>query len=498
MSLLNRRQFLRQLGVSSAALPFLAGLPSLRGATTPQRRQRVIIMFSPNGTLPTEFWPNAAGDAFALSPILQPLEPFKDRTLIIDGISNKIRGDGDNHMRGMSCLLTANELLPGNIRGGGGTPAGWASSISIDQEIKNFLQSQPDTRTRFGSLEFGVAVPDRADPWTRMSYTGANQPVTPIDNPYQMFGKLYGKMKDRDSLVSILDDVKDDLARVSAKLSARDKALLDQHVTIVRNVEQELQRSDADARLAHPMPELDPSVELVNDNTPQISRMQLDLLVNSLANDMTRVVTLQYMRSVGQAQMRWLGIQEGHHSLSHEPDSNPDAYAKLTKINTWFCGELAYLAKRLAETPEPAGEGSMLDNTLIVWTNELGKGNTHMLDNIPCVMVGGCPRLQDGPHAQARQSPAQPPLDGPLQIHGPRHPDLRQGRPLHRRPPRPRVADPGRDAAAAPSSRSLCGPLQFLCASAVKLPRSSIWLSASSACQRTQSAPPRPCPRPRP
>ena len=117
--------------------------------------------------------------------------------------------------------------------------------------------------------------------------------------------------------------------------------------------------------------------------------MQIDLLVNALANDMTRVATLQYMRSVGQAQMRWLGVEEGHHSLSHEPDSNTAAYAKLQKINTWFAGELAYLAKRLAETPEPTGEGSMLDHTLIVWTNELGKGNSHTLDNIPCVIVGG-------------------------------------------------------------------------------------------------------------
>jgi len=135
---------------------------------------------------------------------------------------------------------------------------------------------------------------------------------------------------------------------------------------------------------------------LVNDNTPQISRMQIDLLVNALANDMTRIATLQYMRSVGQAQMRWLGIQEGHHSLSHEPDTNQESYAKLRTINAWFCGELAYLAKRLAETPEPAGEGSMLDHTLIVWTNELGKGNSHTLDNIPCVMVGGCPGFQMG------------------------------------------------------------------------------------------------------
>jgi hypothetical protein len=388
MTTLNRRQFLRHLGVSAATLPFLAGLPSLRGAALPQKRQRVVIMFSPNGTLPNDFWPEA-GEELVFKSILQPLEPFKDRTLVLNGIANKIRGDGDNHMRGMSCLLTANELLPGNIRGGGGSPAGWAGSISIDQEIKNFLQSRPETRTRFGSLEFGVAVPDRADPWTRMSYAGPNQPVAPIDDPYQMFAKLYGRMKDRDSLVSILDDVRDDLSRVSARLSARDKALLEQHVTLVRNLEQELSSTETDTKLAHPMPELDPSIELVNDNTPQISRMQIDLLVNALANDMTRVATLQYMRSVGQAQMHWLGIQEGHHSLSHDPDDNKDSYAKLQKINAWFAGEFTYLTKRLADTPEPMGEGSMLDHTLLVWTNELGKGNSHSLDNIPCVMVGG-------------------------------------------------------------------------------------------------------------
>jgi hypothetical protein len=195
-------------------------------------------------------------------------------------------------------------------------------------------------------------------------------------------------MKDKDSLISILDDVRDDLKRVAAKLSARDKAMLEQHVTLVRSLEQELQ-NPAETHLVHPMPELDPGVELVNDNTPEISRMQIDLLVNALSNDMNRVATLQYMRSVGQAQMRWLGVEEGHHSLSHDPDDNKASYGKLQKINTWFCGEFAYLAKRLAETPEPAGDGTMLDNTLLVWTNELGKGNSHTLDNIPLIMVGG-------------------------------------------------------------------------------------------------------------
>jgi hypothetical protein len=389
MKTLHRRTFLRELGVSAAALPILSGLPDLSGAPATQKRQRLIILFSPNGTLPKEFWPDSTGPLTELKPILKPLEAFKDRMLILNGIANKVRGDGDSHMRGMSCLLTCDELLKGNIMGGGGNPAGWASSISIDQELKNFLQKNAATKTRFGSLEFGVAVPDRADPWTRMCYTGGNQPLAPMDDPHAVLKKLYGRMKDKESLVSILDDVREDLKRVSKKLGARDKALLDQHMALVRGFEQDLADADKQGSLTHPVPKVDPSIELVNDNTPQISRIQIDLLVNSLANDMARVATLQYMRSVGMAQMRWLGVEEGHHSLSHDPDDKKDSYEKLLKINTWFAGELAYLAKRLQDTPEPGGTGSMLDNTLIVWTNELGKGNSHTLDNIPCVLIGG-------------------------------------------------------------------------------------------------------------
>ncbi len=381
-----RREFLRNLGVSSAALPFLSGLPGLNAAEGRQGK-RLIIMFSPNGTIPWEFWPE--GETLDFKRILKPLEPFRDNLVTLRGVHNKVEGDGDRHMRGMSCLLTGTELLPGNIQGGSDTPAGWASGISIDQEIKNFLQSRDETRTRFGSLEFGVAVPNRADPWTRMSYAGPNQPIAPVDDPEQMLGKLYGRMKDKESLTSIIDGVRDDLAKVSKKLGAEDRVRLEEHLTLVREMEAELQRGNEDLNLTHPVPEIDPDIELVNDNTPRLSRMQIDLLVNSMANDMTRVATLQFMRSVGQARMNWLGIKDGHHSLSHESDENKEAVESLTKINEWFAGELAYLTKRLAETPEPGGDGSMLDNTLVVWLNELGKGNSHTLDDIPFVLLGG-------------------------------------------------------------------------------------------------------------
>jgi hypothetical protein len=228
-----------------------------------------------------------------------------------------------------------------------------------------------------------------------MVYAGPNKPVAPIVDPYQMFGKLYGRLEDQDSLKSILDEVQDDLRKVRAAVSAEDRRLLEEHETFVRDMERELEAASREKN-RHPAPELEPGVKNNNDNIPKLSRMQIDLLVNSFACDFASVATLQYTNSVGQARMRWLEIEEGHHELSHEPDSNQAAQQKLTKINRWFCQELAYLAQKLEATPEPGGDGTLLDNTVVVWTNELGKGNSHTLDNIPFVLVGNGLRFRMG------------------------------------------------------------------------------------------------------
>lgn len=383
----SRREFIRDLGISAAALPFVLNLPSLGFANQTARKQRLIVMFSPNGVVPNTFWPDEEGSDFKLKESLSPLEPFKNRLLSLYGVCDKVRGDGDSHMRGIGCLLTGTELFPGNIQGGGDTPAGWSSGLSIDQEIKNFLQANEATRTRFGSLEFGVLVPERADTWTRMSYSGPNKPITPIDDPYQMFSKLYGRMKDQESLKSILDELQSDLKKVAANVNAEDRRLLEEQTTFVREMEQELASASA-KDLGHAVPQLEPNIKESAENMPRLSKMQIDLMINSFQSDFARVATLQYTNSVGDTRMKWLDIEKGHHDLSHEADNNEKAQEELTRINKWYAEQMAYLAKRLEETPEPGGAGSMLDNTVIVWTNELGKGNSHTLDDIPFVLLG--------------------------------------------------------------------------------------------------------------
>ncbi len=381
----SRREFIRDVGLSAAMLPFASNL-NLFGPA--KRKQRLIIIFTPDGTVPSTFWPDAEGANFEFKQILKPFEPFKKQTLVLKGVCDRVRGDGDGHMRGIGCLLTGSELFPGNIQGGSDTPAGWSSGISIDQELKNFLQAKSATRTRFGSLEFGVMVPEHADTWTRMVYAGPNKPIAPIDDPYQMFGKLYGQMKDKETLKSVLDDLREDLVRLKSQVGKADQHFIEEHTNLVREMELEIQNARSQDR-GHAVPTIEPGVRRNNDNIPLLSKLQIDLMVSSFVADSTRIATFQYTNSVGQPRMTWLGVKEGQHDLSHEPDSNKDAQEKLTKINEWYAQQIAYLAKRLSETKETDGSGSMLDNTLIVWTNELGQGNSHTLDNIPFVLLGG-------------------------------------------------------------------------------------------------------------
>ena len=389
-----RREFLQTSAGVMLAIPGMRGLPWQMPVTgaLPGNKKRLIVVFSPNGMVAEGFWPKTEGPDFEMDQVLKPLEPFRERTLVVKGIDNKVQGDGDGHMRGMSCLLTGNELFPGNIQGGGHTPAGWSKGISIDQEIKNFLQSQSQSVTRFGSLEFGVQVPNEATPWTRMVYAGPNQPLAPISDPYRMFEKLHGQIKEQGNLLDVLSLVDQDFERLNSSqrdaLEPADRALLEAHQKFVQGARRDLKATD-ESRTAVASIELPRNVPVIDENMPQLAKMQMDLLVNSFVNDFNRIATLQFTRSVGNVRMHWLDVKEGHHSLSHEPDKNESVQDQLRRINTWYCEQVAYLAGQLQQIKEPGTEQSLLDNTLIVWTNELGHGNSHTLRNLPMVMVGG-------------------------------------------------------------------------------------------------------------
>ena len=152
-------------------------------------------------------------------------------------------------------------------------------------------------------------VPKRADTWTRMSYAGPNQPVAPIDNPYLMLDRLYGQSRSREMLSSVMDGLTAEFQKAQALISSADRHLLEEHLSMVRSLEKELQHEKSlrqrtagagDSGLPIEVPALPANIEEVNDNIPQITKMQIDLMVSSFLGDFARVATLQITNSVGQ------------------------------------------------------------------------------------------------------------------------------------------------------------------------------------------------------
>ena len=155
-----------------------------------------------------------------------------------------------------------------------------------------------------------------------------------------------------------------------------------------------------------------------NDNIPQISKMQIDLMVNSFAADFARVATLQFTNSVGGARMHWLGVNEGHHELSHQPDSDAQGPGQADDGSTsgtassWPTWPSGWPRRR-----SRAAAAACSTTRCIVWTNELGKGNSHTLDNIPFVLVGNGLDFKMGRSLKYQPRAAQP----AAAVAGPRH-----------------------------------------------------------------------------
>ena len=377
----------RKLLGASAALAGTALLPrSVWAATAPPKR--LVVVFSANGTIFNSWLPTGTETAFTLSPILSALAPFQKKLLVLNGINVKSAGfgPGDDHMKGMGHMLTGIELLPGDTMGGAGTPAGFAGGISIDQRIVADIGQT----TRFPSLEFGVMV-QNSDVWARMIYSGANQPLPPMEDPVAAFSRIFAGstlsaaqtavlLKRRQS---VLDYVQGSLTGLSGRIGADDRVRVEQHLNSVQQIEKQLLAQTG----ACSAPAVT-STDLTNvANYPAIGKTQMDLLIASLACDQARVASLQWSHSVSDIPMPWLNISTGHHTLSHTADTDAPDQASLVQINTWYAQQFAYLLQGLDAVVESDGS-TLLDNCLVLWINELSKGNIHSHQPLPVVIAG--------------------------------------------------------------------------------------------------------------
>ncbi len=362
------------------ALPWLESRQAWADATPPPR---FVLVFTPNGTLQNQWWP---ADATALSPLLDPLMAHRARFTVVGNLDMRSAslGSGDGHQKGIGHVFTARPLQSGSLFGS----VDWASGPSIDQRVAEVIGGT----TPLTSLELGVQVPG-ARVYDRMIYRAAGRPLPPVVDPRETFARLFGASTDpaaaaahRQRRKSVLDAVLDEFNRTRSAVSQSDALRLDAHAATIRELEQRLDALPVP--LAACVRPTEPQVPSLTDGTqyPHLGELQTDLLVLALACGITRVASLQWSSAASPVVFSWLGQTVDHHELSHRADGDADAQLQLQAINRWYAAQFSRLLDGLTQARE--GAGSLLDNTVVIWGNELGKGNVHSHESVPFIVAG--------------------------------------------------------------------------------------------------------------
>lgn len=408
----SRRVLLRGASGAALALPLLDSLiaKEARAQAAPLPK-RLAIFFSPNGTIPENYFGSGSGATFTLGSIMTPLAVHKNDLIVLDHIDMTAasQSQGDAHGVGMGCLLTGKKVQTGSmfVAGMGGPGSGWPDNISIDQQVAQTV----GTTTQLASLEL-AGKRFAGNIWSRMSYKGPANPVAPEDDPQRAFDRLFGTIGQDTSVAtrlnarrkSVLDNVLSELTALSGKVGADDRVKLEEHASTLRDMEMRIANiSTATSTAGKCMPPARPTVtaspevtanssgmetiNASNDKTfPDIIAAHLGLMAGAFACDITRVATLIMSPSRSDVVLSWLGFTESHHQVSHYGDAENDSKAKLTTMNQWYAQQIANFITKLKSIPE--GSGTLFDNTLVVWVNELGIGNVHSHTRIPLMIAG--------------------------------------------------------------------------------------------------------------
>lgn len=395
---IHRRTLLRGAGVG-IALPFLEAMrPRRAGAQVAPRR--FVVFFTANGTNnEADFEPDGTGAAFTLGKEPAPLEAVKSDLLVVSKLANPVCAeiDGDQHTLGMACMLTAETYaLPAGVKAEnlfhhqGGGP-------SIDQRMGELVGG----KTRFPTVELGVQCTGFGHTsvgFTRMCWKSKLVPVAPIEDPKQAFTRLFADLTVGSPMPapmvdvmaeqrrSILDLVRQDVDALRPRVSAADRVQVDSHLQSIRELEKRLggQLPAASAAAGCAKPPAPDGFSLMDPAAfPVIGKLQMDLLVMALRCDLTRVASLQWSDAQSNVVMKWAGVDENHHEMSHTQGSD-----KLSKVNTWYAEQLLYLGNAMKAIDE--GGTSLLSNSVVWWCSENGYGRTHTHRNNRVYLLGSC------------------------------------------------------------------------------------------------------------
>lgn len=425
MSQISRRTVLRGLG-TVVALPALEAMAApivpvpTTAASAPVSAltgapKRMAFLYVPNGMHMQEWTPEKEGRDFELKDILKPVEKFKSKMNLLSGLTlNGARALGDgggDHARSVAAYLTG-----AHPKKTGGKDI--KNGVSIDQVFAEEL----GYATRFASLELGTEASSqsgRCDSGyscaysSNMSWRNPETPVAKEVNPKALFDRLFGKgsikekgeakLKRDKYKKSVLDFVLEDAEKLKKGLGVNDNRKLDEYLYAVRQAEKQVVGVD---KLYLPETDVEdyPRPAGVPSEYESHVKLMLDLMVLAFQTDSTRMQTFMFTNAGSNRNYKQVGANMGHHDSSHHGNSKKKQ-ENIQKINTYHAKLLSHFLEKLDSVKE--GDGTLLDNSVIMYGSGIGDGNKHNHDNLPIALFGsGGKSFETGRHLRyGRETP---------------------------------------------------------------------------------------------
>lgn len=408
---LPRRTFLRGLG-TTLALPFLDAMLPLRllaseGAkAVPKYPRRLAFLYIPNGADMANWTPKTEGADFDLPATLEPLKPYQQDLQVLSGLAHdKARPNGDgagDHARASATFLTAAQARK---------TAG--ADIHVGVSVDQVAASKIGRLTRLPSLELGCDKGQRSGNCDsgyscaysfNISWKTPSTPLPPEVDPRLVFERLFASERGEESAEartrrqnyrkSVLDFVQEDAQRLRSNLGYTDQRKLDEYLTAVRELEQRIEQAE---QFKATLPDVSKPTG-IPETYAQHLRLLFDLQALAFQTDTTRISSFILAHDGSNRPYPWIGVSDGHHDLSHH-GNDEEKKIKIARINRFHLEQFAHFLGRLKAIKE--GEGTLLDNCMILYGGAISDGNRHNHDDLPVILAGrGGGTIQAGRHVR--------------------------------------------------------------------------------------------------
>ena len=387
---LSRRTVLRGLG-ATVALPFLDAMaPALAALERTQVKptHRFQAIYAPNG-MAMEYWtPATVGNAFELSPILEPLGAFQDQMLVFSGLDASW-----NYVHAGA----SGSFLTGTARGGENE-----SDVFAEKSIDQILADEFGRSTQLASLELSIDKAANAGQCTgglncaytqTISWRTPTMPLPMENNPRAVFERMFGDSGSADPAVraarlrekkSILDSVLEGLSDLNRRLGPADRSKVTEYTVAIRDVERRIELAESQSDMAPEVTWKEPR-GMPSDFEEHVALM-FDLQLLALRSDMTRVVTFMLGREQSTRTYPQVGVPDAHHPLSHH-QNDPGRIALMSRINAYHAKLTSEYLAKLRATED--GDGSLLDHMTILYGCGISNSTRHAGNNIPLLVLGG-------------------------------------------------------------------------------------------------------------